>query len=174
MIWNKSSIFRLTSIKSRSLKSVGKKEEGYSLIEMIVVMALVGLMGSCFMFSSKWVEHLALRSKGEEIVAGIEYVKQAAALSGQSYNLFFIDDRVLVRKGIWDKPIYTIDLASNQKISFHHKDSPKGWQQNITFNGTIATEDAGTIKLQNVTIGEQVRITVGVATSKVRVYYEKI
>ena len=153
---------------------VKKKEKGYTLIEMVCVILLMSLMSSSLMVGSKLLDELALQTKVKEVVAGIEYAKQAAALTGEKYNLFFLQNHILVRKGTWDKPIYTIYLEPNQKVSFNKEVVSDSINQSIAFNGTFATGDAGTIQIQNESLGKQARITVGVATGKVKVYYEKI
>ena len=151
-----------------------KKEKGYTLIEMVFVILLISLMSASLSVGSRWLDEIALQAKVKEVMSGIEYAKQAAALTGEKYNLFFLQNRILVRKGVWDKPIYTIYLEPNQKVFFNREARLDSIQQSITFNGTLATGDAGTIQIQNESLGKQARITIGVATSTVRVYYEKI
>lgn len=142
------------------------KQKGYTLVELVVVILLIGVMGSMMQIGNKMIEHIALETSVQQVTKGIEYAKQAAAVSGQQYNVFFHENRVLVRKGI-EKPIYTIRLPKNQRIYV------RMGEQMVMFDGDITTKDAQTIKIINDNLNRQARLTVDIATSKIRVYYEK-
>lgn len=141
--------------------------KGYTLIEMVMVLLLMGIMGYMVIIGNRMLDRTILEAKVNQVTKGIEYAKQAAATSGRQYNVFFFKNRVLVRQGM-EKPIYTIHLVDDQRIY------AKSGDQMILFAGDITTKDACTIKIINDKLGEQAKITVDVATSKVRVYYEKI
>lgn len=140
---------------------------GYTLIEMVAILLLISVMSSAINIGTRVVDELNLQTKAKEIADEIEYTKQVAALTGQRYKVVFGTNKVWVQKGI-DSPNYKIRLAPHQKFKMNISKS-----QILYFNGNFITGDANTIRLINEKIGKQVIITIGVATSKVNVYYEK-
>ena len=140
---------------------------GYTLIEMVAILLLISVMSSAINIGTRVVDELNLQTKAKEIVDEIEYTKQVAALTGQRYKVVFGTNKVWVQKGI-NSPNYKIRLAPHQKFKMNTSKS-----QILYFNGNFITGDANTIRLINEKIGKQVIITIGVATSKVNVYYEK-
>lgn len=145
-----------------------KLEKGYTLIEMVIVLLLIGIVGSGIMISYKEAGRVALETTAHQIVQAIEYAKQAAAISGQQYNVLILDDHVSIRNERSDAT-HTIYLTQNQELK-----APNLKDYMIVFAGDISTHDAQTLKIIDKSIKRQARITIDVATSKVRVYYEKI
>lgn len=140
---------------------------GYTLIEMVAILLLISVMSSAINIGTRVVDELNLQTKAKEIADEIEYTKQVAALTGQRYKVVFGTSKVWVQKDM-NSPNYKIHLAPHQKFKMNISKS-----QILYFNGNFITGDANTIRLINEKIGKQVIITIGVATSKVNVYYEK-
>ncbi len=140
--------------------------KGYTLIEMVVVILLLGLMGSSIVVSSKMIDKVALDATVNQVTQGIEYAKQAAGVSGMQYNVFFFKNRMLVRQGL-NKPLYKVYVFPGQEFIV-----PPG-EEMVQFNGDITTGDSKTIYITNKKIGRQVRLTIDIATSKIRVYDEQ-
>lgn len=115
---------------------------------------------------SKQLERITFNNKVKEVVSGIEYIKSAAALTGVSFTSYCFTDSVWFRKEL--KTVNEIFLEDTMQI-------PKGITgKKLNFSGTIAPEKAGTIIINNTHLKMRARITVGVATGKVRVYLEEI
>lgn len=140
---------------------------GYTLIEMVAILLLISVMSSAINIGTRVVDELNLQTKAKEIADEIEYTKQVAALTGQRYKVVFGTSKVWVQKDM-NSPNYKIHLAPHQKFKMNTSKS-----QILYFNGNFITGDANTIRLINEKIGKQAIITIGVATSKVNVYYEK-
>ncbi|MEE1072599.1 MAG: type II secretion system protein [Cellulosilyticum sp.] len=140
---------------------------GYTLIEMVAILLLISVMSSAINIGTRVVDELNLQTKAKEIADEIEYTKQVAALTGQRYKVVFGTSKVWVQKDM-NSPNYKIHLAPHQKFKMNISKS-----QILYFNGNFITGDANTIRLINEKIGKQAIITIGVATSKVNVYYEK-
>lgn len=140
---------------------------GYTLIEMVAILLLISVMSSAINIGTRVVDELNLQTKAKEIADEIEYTKQVAALTGQRYKVVFGTSKVWVQKDM-NSPNYKIRLAPHQKFKMNISKS-----QILYFNGNFITGDANTIRLINEKIGKQAIITIGVATSKVNVYYEK-
>lgn len=148
-----------------------QKQKGYTLLEMIIVLLLLSIVSLPVMLSTRKLEDMALQIKAKEVVALIEYAKQAAATTGEQYNICCFENRVIVKKGM-DSAVYKVYLEDNQYI-------PLGATkydsiQTMYFKGKMATGEVGKIYIRNVSLGKEAIITVGVATGKVRVYYEPI
>lgn len=142
------------------------KEQGYTLIELVVAIALISLVGSLMMMGSKWTEEKMLHLKADEVAAAIEYAKQAASTTGESYALVFRKNRVCVQHN--REILFTIALEEHQEIP----DSITG--EYMWFDGKSVSSLSTTIVIENKAIRKRGNIAVRVATSKIRVYYENI
>lgn len=145
-----------------------RNQKGMTLVELVMVLLLIGIAGSSITIGQHMLQEVTLKAKANEVVTGLEYIKESAVATGEQYNVFCFENRILVRKGM-EKPLYTIRLGNGIRI-------PNGITgQWIRFRGTMAPCDgAATIKLIGNSLKKQVRITVGVGTGKVRVYYETL
>lgn len=142
------------------------KEKGYTLIELIIVMALIGVIASLAITGSKWAEEKRLHMKTDEVAAAVEYVKQAASTTGESYALAFGKKEIYVRD--YRDTLFKIKLEQNQEFP----NSLRG--EYMWFNGKSVSSLSTTISIENKRIHKAGKIAVRVATSKVRVYYEKM
>lgn len=143
-------------------------QKGMTLIELVMVLLLMGIVGSSITIGQRMLREATLKSKANEVAMGLEYIKQSAVATGESYNICCFDHKIYVRKGI-KKPMYVIQLGDGIRV-------PKDITGKlICFRGTMAPRDgAATIKLVDDSLKKQVRITVGVGTGKIRIYYETL
>lgn len=142
------------------------KEKGYTLVELVVVMALISMIASLMITSSKWVEEKKLHMKTDEVAAAVEYVKQAASATGESYALAFGKKEIYVRDN--SNTLFKVKLEQNQEFP----NSLRG--EYMWFNGKQVSSFSTTISIENKSIHKVGKVAVRVATSKVRVYYEKM
>lgn len=142
-------------------------QRGYTLIELVMVLLLIALLGSGIQVGNQMVKEVILKTKASEVVAGIEYMKQTAVATGNTYAIICFENRVLFRKLPHDT-LYKVQLGQSITVPAHMTG-----EHFFIFRGTMATK-GDTLILKDKSLGKQVRITVGIATGKVRVYYETI
>lgn len=145
-----------------------KKEAGYTLVEVAMQIILIGIMGMMVSTGNRMVRTARLESKTKEIVQAIEYAKHCAMTTGMQYYTLCASDTFFVRKGDGPVTLYTVPMDHGLYLTY----SQTGHL--MFFSGSKAVEAAGTILINDDHLGRQARITVGVASSKVRVYYEKM
>lgn len=145
-----------------------KQDKGYTLVETLMVILLVVCIGFSVQVGNHMLRETRLKAKGNEIAEGIYYANHCAQTTGKMYNTLCFKNRILVREGNLSPAIFTIQIEPSMNLNA----TKSG--MHIIFNGRKAIDKAGTIYLYDHEIGKQVRITIGVATNKVRVYYEKI
>jgi len=139
-------------------------EKGFSLIECILVILLMGVIGLTAFKGNELLEQVRFECKVCEVIHEIEYAKNAAISTGGQYSVISYDHRIYVtHKGYQLKKI---DLGNAMRI-------PNDITGHlINFKDSMAPGKAGTILIKNESLKKQARITVGVGTGMVRVYYE--
>lgn len=143
------------------------KEKGYTFIEMTVVLVLLGVIGVTATVGTKMLRQAKFEEKVCKVVQGIEYAQHCARVTGLQYNTLCFNDHFVVRRGR-EVPLYEVWMEDRMAMKF----SATGFL--MFYHGRSAIERAGTIYIQDYDLNQQARITVGVATNKIRVYYEKI
>ncbi len=143
------------------------EQRGYTLIEVIVVIALLGIVLSSINISTKWVQNVQFKTAVRQVEEGLIYVRQAAVKTGKQYNLYCFSNRVLIRRGV-EKPIYTIYLSKGMSIP----DNITG--KHLIFRGSMASPKTGTISIIHQGIKQQADITVYIATGKIAVKYKAL
>lgn len=143
------------------------KQKGYVLVELVVIIAVIGITIGSIMGGVKWFQNIQFKLAVGEVENALIYVRQAAVKTGQQYNLYCFSNRVLVRQGV-NKPIYTIRLSKGIKIP----DNITG--KHLIFRGSKASSKTGTITLINKDIKQRADITVYIATGKVAVKYKSL
>ena len=143
-------------------------QKGYTLIELVTVLLLMALLGCGVQIGNRMVKEVTLKAKVSEIVKGIEYIKQSAAVTGNTYAIICFENRILFRKLPHDT-LYKVQLGQNIRVPAHMTG-----EHFFKFKGTMAPSKGGTLILKDKSLRKQARITVGIATGKVRVYYETI
>ncbi len=143
------------------------KQEGYTLVEMLAVVLLIGIVCLGSMLSVKLAQKARFCAQVQEVERGIIFARDTATMTGDQYNTYCFSNRVLVRQGC-EKPIYTIRLSEGTYIP----DTITGkW---IRFNGTMASPQTGTITLVCEDIGLKADITVRIATGKTTIKWYTI
>lgn len=141
--------------------------KGFTLIEIVCVIILLGLLTPLVgIKGQEAISRAHLNKVVNEIVIGIEESKIYAVQTGKQYNLYCFSNRVLLRQGI----TYRRKICIPEGITIPDNITGK-W---IRFKGSFAPVRAGTIELHCKKLNKRVRITVGVATGKVRVYEESL
>lgn len=143
------------------------KQKGYSLIEVVIVIALIGITVGTVCASVKWFQTMQFKTAVRQVEEGLTYVRQAAVKTGKQYNLYCFSDRVLVRRGV-EKPIYTIYLGKEMMIP----DNITG--KHLIFRGSMASPKTGTITIIHQSIKQRADITVYIATGKIAVKYRAL
>ena len=129
------------------------KQKGYTLVELVVVIAVISITIGSIMGSMKWFQNIQFKLAVGEVEDALIYVRQAAIKTGKQYNLYCFSNRVLVRQGV-EKPIYTIYLSKGIRIP----DNITG--KHVIFRGAMASPKTGTITLINEDIKQRADITV--------------
>lgn len=142
------------------------KAAGITLIELTVVLFILGLIGSSLSMSSNWITRVKLEQKAKEIVSAIEYAKQASLTTGINYSLTIKNNKVRIYKsGATKTLVYTINLEQGQSLI-----NETNGKTEILLNSNGAIDKAITLTLRHKDCNQIIKMTVGVATSKVRQY----
>lgn len=143
------------------------KQKGFTLIEIMLVIVLIGMTVGGFYTSVRWMETMAFKSAVRQVEEGLTYVRQAAVKTGKQYNVYCFNDSVLVRQGV-HPPIYTINLGKGIRIP----DGITG--KHLIFRGSMASPRTGTITIRHERLRQQADITVYIATGKIAVKYKAL
>ena len=143
-------------------------QKGYTLIELVIVCLIIALLGSSIQIGNRMLKEVTLKAKVSEVVEGIEYMKQSAAATGHTYALICFENSIWFRR-LPDDTCYKVQLGKNITVPAEMR-GPHFFK----FKGTTAPSKGGTLILKDKSLKKQVRITLGIATGKVRVYYETI
>lgn len=137
-----------------------------TLIELTFVLLMIGIVSSSFILSSNWLNRIRLESKAQEIVSAIEYAKQAALLTGLNHSLQLKENTVRVyQNGTSKKLIYLIKLDPNQSLT-----NESNTKKEILISSNGAVDKALTLNLRHRNLNQNIKITIGVGTSKIRQY----
>ncbi len=140
------------------------KQNGFTLIEVVVTIGLISVMMGTGIMTISLVNNARFRSAVDQVEQAVIYAREATVTTGREHNIYCFSNRVLVRRGI-EKPIYTVQLGQEVYIP----DNCTG--KKLYFCDSMAVARAGTIELVSKTTGRKAKITVSVATSKVRTRY---
>lgn len=142
-------------------------QKGLTLIELVVVLLMMSIVMSTLMFGHQMAKEIAFKAKINEIAYAIESTKVHAVATGKNFNILCLEDRI-VFKELPEKTIYRISLDDEMCVDV------KSRYKYYRFHGSMAPVGAFTISLNHESLGKRARITVGVATGKVRIYYETL
>ena len=73
------------------------KEQGYTMLELVAVLALLGIIGCTVIFGTRLQDERAFKSTVRAVEESLIYVRQAAVKTGRQYNVFCLPDAVVVR-----------------------------------------------------------------------------
>ena len=141
--------------------------KGYSLVEMIMVIFLIGMLGSFVEVGSKLLMEAKFQATVTEVERGLNMARQMAVGTGRQYNVLCIGNRVLIRRSI-EEPLHRIYGGQSMQLSCSTSDKL------ILFDGHAAPSKAGTITVKHKGLKKQARITVRIATGKTTVYIEPL
>ncbi len=141
-------------------------QKGFSVLEVVLVMLLIGIGGACASPKTQQVEEIRFRALARQVEKGIISAQYMAISTGREYNILCTEKAVYVRPG-FQKAIYKFDMGRHVTI-------PRNITgKKISFNGSMAPSKGGTIELVNASLRKRARITVRIATGKTTIYYEK-
>ena len=151
------------NIKSKTIK-------GYTLVELIVVMALIGIVLSVAIPSFQIVLRTSEKKELMEFKRDIIFARNSAVMENQNYylaldieaNEYRIETSVKDDKSI----IKTKEFVNGIVLKADNLN------HNIAFYPTGSPDKAGTIELSN-TKGERIYITITPATGKVNLKFNK-
>lgn len=143
------------------------KPKGYTLIEVLAVILMIGIIGSSIQVGSAYVQRVAFETLVKEVEKGIINAQQRAVATGRQYNVYCTEKKVYIRQGV-NPPIYLFQMGEEVTIPIHITG------KHIKFNGTMAPSKAGTIEFLHRSLGKKARITIRVATGKTTVYFEAL
>jgi len=149
-----------------------KKESGYSLIELLIVLAIIAVLTGLAQASfTAQLPHLRLNHAARALVSDLRWARQLAIAQGQPVQMVLDLERDryrIERQSQPGIPIGGVRDLQDRRQGFGEidlVDSTRG--QTLTFNPQGTTNSWTTITLKNRT-GEQRQITV-VATGRVKI-----
>lgn len=154
--------------KKKEAIALKSNQRGYTLIELVMVCLLIALLGSSIQIGNRMLKEVTLKAKVSEVVEGIEYMKQSAVATGNTYALICFENGIWFRR-LPNDTYYKIQLGKNITVPADMRG-----EHFFKFKGTMAPSKGGTLILKDKALGKQARITLGIATGKIRVYYETI
>ena len=97
-----------------------KSERGFTVIELIFVIAIVGLLTSLAVFSTvKWIHEIKVRNFAEELFFDLEWARSLALTKGQEIKI------VLNNKG------YAIYIPAKSATATKKVSTPEGVSMNL-------------------------------------------
>lgn len=152
------------------------KEKGISLIEVVVVIALIGILSLGARTSAKQMERVKFRALVNQIKLTMHAAQQHAHLEGNrvritnykrlpSYQQYF---SVTVK----DQYYYAIPIPSNIQVTFGREDT-QGVSNELSFYQNMSPTQGGTVIISHLDLSEQVRITLRPVTGKLTLYEDE-
>lgn len=103
-------------INPQVLSSQGKlskpllKQNGFTLVEMLVVVMLVALLSSAIILGVNAITGRQLQSQGDQLMSWLQWAQQASMLSGSNYGIAEHDGRLVVVAPLNDKWYQVVGL----------------------------------------------------------------
>ena len=134
-----------------------KNSKGVTLIELVIILALLGILAGITVPSMDWSNYY-LRTQARQLCAEIRNVRVLRMTEGVDYKVSLNRDFYQINNGI--KQVKKVNMLSNYKIYYNN--------QEITFNYNSGAPDKGdTITIKNVKNGRSMEITIVPASGRV-------
>lgn len=139
-------------------------EKGYTLIELVLVLAILGIILLISMPTISNINDAYLNHFSRQLLYDIRYVKNMnMAEPMKSYNMVLLGDGYQVR---YTDPMpafhKVVDLRDNYSLSFY--------DSTVWFNANGTPRRAQTIKILNNSTGRYREITINVNTGRILLY----
>ncbi|WP_058485245.1 prepilin-type N-terminal cleavage/methylation domain-containing protein [Defluviitalea phaphyphila] len=143
-----------------------KRENGFTVIELLVVLTIVAIVGCIVAPSFDILEKISLKNAANELKMNIIHTQHQAIKNNKRYFIKFLNENNVytISHGLLDSIDKKIQLHSDIKMGQMAFTYPK--QIIFTPKGTVAS--SGHIWLE--TEKFKVKITVAVGTGKVNIY----
>ncbi|MDD3022856.1 MAG: GspH/FimT family pseudopilin [Syntrophomonadaceae bacterium] len=142
-----------------------KKEAGFTLLELIVVMALLGMIAVLAVPQYNCVlDNVRLKADAKKMARVLQIARQEAITTGQGKTVYFYPQttKYTVRDG--DTYWFNSGIAYNGSTTFsEHEDKPA-----CVFSPSGVPSSAGTVTLNN-RQGKRLYVIVSVAAGRIRV-----
>lgn len=146
-----------------------ENSKGFTLLELIMVICIISIVSCVVILNGNVLSNHKEKKELKELINDLNYTRNNAIIESKKYILTFIPN----------KNYYLIHKVENKEIIVKKKEFTNGIKilktslkgDKIIFNSTGAPSNAGTINLEN-SKGEEIEITIGVATGKIRVYFK--
>ncbi|MGL4737726.1 MAG: pilus assembly FimT family protein [Cellulosilyticaceae bacterium] len=146
------------------------KSRGFTLLEMVAVLALIGIGYIGIHFSVGMVSRTAFEQTIEEVVQVVELAQTRASLQNKKYQVIVLTapsgDCITLQNesiGAVSVPQERVSLPRGVTASINNKEK-------IVFNGDLSPSQAGTIRLSHERLGEVAEVRIRPVTGKVAVY----
>ena len=139
-------------------------EKGYTLIELVLVLAILGIILLISMPTISNINDAYLNHFSRQLLYDIRYVKNMnMAEPMKSYNMVLLGDGYQVRYAD-PMPAFhkVVDLRDNYSLSFY--------DSTVWFNANGTPRRAQTIKILNNSTGRYREITINVNTGRILLY----
>ena len=147
-----------------------KRKKGYTLVELILVIALVGIVLSISLPSFQIILKTAEKKELMEFKRDLNFARNSAVMENAVYSIeidivenqyFITKDKVKTRNTIKNKKFVNGIVLKEDNLG-----------HSLTFYASGSPEEAGTIELSNKK-GERIYITITPATGKVNLKFNE-
>ncbi|NLM12259.1 MAG: prepilin-type N-terminal cleavage/methylation domain-containing protein [Epulopiscium sp.] len=143
-----------------------KKENGFTLIELIIVVSMISLMSCIIVPSFHLLERVALKQAAQELKMNIQYTQKRAIQDNKRHWLRFYDSQNLyiISSNVFDSPLKKIQLSPDIKM----KEIVFSTSKEIKFTEKGTTGSGGHLYLQSKNF--KVKLTVMPGTGRVKIF----